>query len=259
MLAMAWLAWVWVANALAKNPRGDFESGALYLFGRTYAKLLHGARVEGLEHLRPFAERERPGPLIIAANHTAGIDPALVQAWLPFDMRWMMAEDMRHPAGAWFWEWQRVMFVARELPDGTPLVPNAKEVTAKGMREAMVHLKSGGVIGIFPEGGIERPPRELMPFLRGLGVLVARSRAVVVPVVIEGTPQVDPAWASMWTPSRSRVRFMPPIDYAALGLPAGEIAEDLRRRFAAMTGWPLNEDPQWVLNPESGHAEIHKG
>jgi hypothetical protein len=70
-------------------------------------------------------------------------------------------------------------------------------------------------------------------------MLIARSGAQVQMVTVDGTPQVDPAWSSLWRSSRARVRFHPLIDYS--GMPAREIGPDLRRRFMEATGWPANE------------------
>ncbi|WP_410961928.1 lysophospholipid acyltransferase family protein, partial [Salmonella sp. SAL4359] len=74
-------------------------------------------------------------------------------------------------------------------------------------REAVRHLQSGGVVGIFPEGNLERPPCHILPFLPGVGLIVHRSGAPVIPVLISGTPQIDPAWSSLWRRSRAVVQF----------------------------------------------------
>jgi 1-acyl-sn-glycerol-3-phosphate acyltransferase len=213
-------------RAVFDNPRGDFETGVAHFFGRRYIEIVHAVRIRGRQHV---PNERHPGPLIIIANHTAGVDPVLVQAHLPFFVRWMMAADMRAPVLEWFWAWWRIIFVDRETGDG------------QSVREAMKELKSGGVIGIFPEGALERPPRQILPFQEGVGLLIRRSRARVLPVVIDGAPQYDPAWASLWHTSQSIVRFYPVIDYAETGLGAKEIAEDLRARFIAWTGWPAND------------------
>jgi 1-acyl-sn-glycerol-3-phosphate acyltransferase len=73
-------------------------------------------------------------------------------------------------------------------------------------------------------------------------VIIHRTGAPVLPVVIDGTPQVDPAWDSLIHPSRSRLRFMAPIDYRSSGLSPEAIALDLRRRFVDWTGWPTNDE-----------------
>lgn len=226
IVAVVVVAWAFLCRLLLANPRGDVEAGLIYYAGLVYVKLLHRLRVEGREHI---PARRDAGPMIVVANHTAGVDPILVQAACPFEIRWVMADDMQLPRFESIWKKARVISVET---DGT---------SGMGLRQALSHLKAGGVIGLFPEGGIERPAEQILPFHGGVGVLIRRSRATVLPVVIEGTPQVDPAWASLWTPSRARVRFMAPIRYAGTGLTAGKITRDLRQRFMDWTGWPANE------------------
>lgn len=219
-----WCRW------LLDNPRQDVVGGLLWHGARIYARLMHRVRIEGKEHIPPA--RDDAGPLIVVMNHTAGVDPVLVQAACRFHIRYVMAEDMRLKRFNDLWEWQRVIFVDRVARSG------------HGAREAIRHLAEGGVLGIYPEGGLERPPCHLLPFEAGVGMLVRRGKARVLPVIISETPQVDPAWASLWTPSRSRLRFMPPIDYDGSGLSATAIAKDLQDRFQEWTGWPVLGDPE---------------
>jgi len=209
---------------LLNNPRDDVIGGLLWHPGRIYSYVFHRLRVDGRENI---PSREEAGPLVVVSNHTAGVDPVFLQSICPFFVRFVMAEDMRLKALDGLWNWLTIIFVDRVKRSG------------HGTREAIRHLSQGGVLGIFPEGGLERPARHLMPFEPGIGMLIRRTRARVLPVIIEGTPQVDPAWASLWTPSRSRVRVMPPIDYTDSGLDALEITLDLQRRYVEWTGWPL--------------------
>lgn len=218
----------WLGRQIFNNPRGDFESGAALLLSRIYVRVVHLLRVRGRSRIPQSA---RPGPMIVVANHTAGVDPVLVQAACPFHIRWMMARDMQIGAMAWFWTWWEIIAVDREKRGSASL------------REALRHLKAGGVIGIFPEGGLERPPGQVMPFQEGIGLLIAKTGAKVLPVTIAGTPQFDPAWASLWRFSASTIHFHDIIDYAALNTPPEAIAADLRRRFLIWTGWPANDNP----------------
>ncbi|MEM1330667.1 MAG: lysophospholipid acyltransferase family protein [Planctomycetota bacterium] len=220
-----------IARWLTSLPRGDHaESGLVYRLFQFLAFWLHRVRVEGREHIP--RTRAGVGPMIVVCNHTAGVDPILVQALCRFEVRWMMAEDMREPALEWVWSLGRVIFVDRRKGGG-----------GNSTRVAMKHLAEGGVIGIFPEGNLERPARTLLPFMKGVGLMVKRSGASVLPIVIDGTPQVDPAWASIYRPSHSRVRVLPPIDYTETDLGAAEIVEDLQQRFLDVTGWPLGDPP----------------
>lgn len=210
------------------NPRGDFETGLSWRLMQVYVRLVHRLEIRGGEHVPSGYE---PGALLLVANHTAGVDPLLVQSACPFFIRWLMAEDMQLPAMGWFWRWAEVISVDR----------GGREIAAA--REAVRHLRAGGVVGIFPEGNLERPCRHILPFLPGVGLIIHKTGAGVLPVVIDDTPQVDPAWSSLWRTSRATIRFLPPISYAGTGLRASEIAGDLRARFVEASGWPACDDP----------------
>lgn len=221
--AAALVVFAFACRALLRNPRVDVEGGLVWGAVRLYCRLVHRIRVRGLENL-PSAR-----PLIVVANHTSGVDPLLIAAACPFEVRWIMALDMRHPWGEFVWRWARVIFVNREVP------------SSAGTREAIQHLKEGGVIGVFPEGGIERPHGRVLPFMPGVGFLIKKTGALVLPVVLEGTPDVDPAWHSLRRFSRAVVNIMPPIDYRTSGLGAAEIAQDLQRRFEGWVEGPGEE------------------
>lgn len=219
-----------VGRAIFDNPRGDFETGVTMLAGKVYVQTVHALRVRGKKRLAQLGPGiGRSEPLIIVCNHTAGLDPVLVQTACPFFIRWLMAQDMRASVLEWYWSFWDIIFVDRTRRD------------SGGLRTALRHLKQGGVIGIFPEGALERPPRQLMPFQPGAGLLIKKSGARVLTITVEDTPQYDPAWASLWHMSRSRIHFREVIDYAGSDLSADGIAQDLRKRFATYLGWVTNE------------------
>jgi 1-acyl-sn-glycerol-3-phosphate acyltransferase len=234
---LAMLAFAAVCRGLLINPRGDVETGLAWHAMRLYSRLRHHLRIEG----RQWIPRGSPaGPLIVVANHTGGVDPVLIQCAVVPEIRWLMSGEMRVRAVDWLWEWSGVIFVDSEGGDVTCA------------REAIRHVKSGGILGIFPEGGIERPPETILPFLPGVGFIIRRTGAPVLPVVVDGTAKGDTAWTSLVRSSRARVRFMEPIRYGAAKMSPQEIADDLRRRFAEWTGWPLNDAPRPAgTDPES--------
>lgn len=221
-LLALWLLWAAFCAWCFNNPRGEFAAGVFYRLIQIYARLLHRLRVDGRHHAR-FA----PRPLIVVANHTAGVDPLLIQAACPFEVRWMMARDMMIPAGRPLWEFARIIPVDRARPDPAAL------------RQALRHLREGGVLGVFPEGGIERPPGMLRPFEPGLGFLISRSRAAVLPVVIRGTPHAPTAWGSLFRPSRARLTFHEPITPDSLPHDPDRIVADLESRFRV---WLAHDD-----------------
>lgn len=228
--AIALLALALLARHIENAPRRDIPSGLAWHAARLYARLVHRLTIKGRHNLdallNPTDRHATPGPLVVVANHTAGIDPILLQAAIPFFVRFVMARDMRHPLADPFLEFVNVIFVDRTTGD------------AVGLRDAIAHAKAGGALGLFPEGGIARPPRTLLPFQPGVGLIIRRAHARVLPVIITGTPAHPTAWGSLYTPSRSTIEFMPPIDYTATGLTAAQIASDLHARFRAWTNWP---------------------
>jgi 1-acyl-sn-glycerol-3-phosphate acyltransferase len=117
-----------------------------------------------------------------------------------------------------------------------------KKRDASGTREAIKHINNGGAVGIFPEGGIERPARTLRPFQAGVGFLIRRTGAPVLPIVIQGTPYSESVWDTYWTRGRAVVEFKPQIRYTGKET-AEEIAADLQRRYQEWTGWPVR-DPE---------------
>jgi 1-acyl-sn-glycerol-3-phosphate acyltransferase len=238
----AWTLWAVLCAWLESGPRPGLVGGLVYYGIRLYARVTHHLEVEGARFAPP---RHAAGPLVVVCNHTAGIDPILVQAACPFEIRWIMAQDMRSPRLRFIWDWTAVIFVDRAGRD------------AGGAREAVRHLKAGGVLGIFPEGRIERPQRRLLPFQAGVGMIIRRSGADALLVSIEGTPTTPTAWGSLWLSSRARVRFLERVSYAGADLGAAEIAEDLRRRFAERTGWGVTDcAPPPAEAPEARHDGI---
>jgi 1-acyl-sn-glycerol-3-phosphate acyltransferase len=209
----------WFRRAPRRDPLSLLAVVPLGLICRLY----HRTRYLGREHI---PTRQHAGGLIVVANHTAGLDPLLIQHACPFFIRWMMWRQMMLPIAAPLWLFLRI------LPLGA-----SRGEDLNTMREAVRHLSLNGTVGIFPEGGIERPPQHLMKFRNGTGLLVHKASARVLPVVITGTHPGRSAWSSLFVPSRPTVTFHPVITYPDSADPA-DITADLHARFAAWTGWP---------------------
>jgi len=231
----AWAAFALLCRWMLINPRGDELTGWAWLVLRAYLRLAHRVRVEGREMV------PGSGPLIVVANHTAGIDPLVVQSGCAFEIRWMMGRGMM-PAGLnALWDFLGVIPVEESGRDSNSL------------REALRHLKNAGILGIFPEGGIERPPGMLREFHAGVGLLALKSGAPVLPAVISGTPRADAAVASFLMTSHARVRFLPVRTYDKATWNAAAVAESLREEMARALGWPLSAEAA-LPDAEPGRA-----
>jgi len=213
-LFIAWLLWCALVAWVGRNPRGDFVTGLVYRGCQLYSRLVQHTTVVGGENLPRNVDA---GPLIVVANHTAGVDPVLVQAACVFEIRWMMGSDMMHPAMNPFWTYFRMIGVNRLGRD-----------TASA-KEAIRHVNGGGVLGIFPEGGIEKPYGQLMPFMAGVGLIVARTKAPVLPIFIAGTPQSDSAFGSLAKPGHASLTVGALMSFD--GVPAAEVVKRVQAWF----------------------------
>lgn len=233
IIAVAWIAIVGLghlvaATLLTRGPSGDPLDGLTWYALRLYNRVVHRVRYRGTTHI-PDTNRPEQG-FIVLANHTCGVDPLLIQGRCRFMIRWLMAAEMMIPRFDWAWSRYRIIPVQRHGRDLTPL------------REAIREVRAGGVVGIFPEGGIANPPRQIRPFLDGAGFIIARAKAPVLLVWISGTPSPDTAWGALTIPSHARVTFVDWIEFGDEHDVAG-ITRTLRERLAAVSGWPLNDEP----------------
>jgi 1-acyl-sn-glycerol-3-phosphate acyltransferase len=222
---LLWLLLVVVGNIAVRNPRGDVPTGLAWVACAVYVRVYHRLRVRGREHIPPRPEVDGR-PIIVVANHTAGVDPVLIQSALPFFVRWMMADDMRTPRTDPLFEWLEVIMIDRTGRADLP-----------ALRAALSTLRERrAALGVFPEGRLHRRRGELLAFQPGVGVLVSRSGALVLPAIVRGTPHCRGSWTSLFIPSASRLTFMPLIDYRGTGLTPGQIAADLHARYRRWLG-----------------------
>jgi 1-acyl-sn-glycerol-3-phosphate acyltransferase len=231
-IAILWIAavaflWLVVTPVLRRGPGGVTVTGLMWWIVRIYCRLWHHATYAGLEHL-PASDDDHHG-LIVVSNHTGSIDPLAIQARCRFLIRWMMATEMMGPELDWLWRQQRMIPVDRDGRDSAAL------------RESIRHVKAGGCIGVFPEGRITVPPREIRPFLPGVGVLIARTKAPVLLAWVSGTPDTNRMGQALKTPSHAHVQFIDLIDFGD-EKDAKKIAAELRRRIHEVSGWPLNDE-----------------
>lgn len=215
--------------------RDDAVIGWARIVAQVYTRRFQGLKAEGT-HLVP--RTIGPEGLVIVSTHVAGLDPVSMQALVPHPIRWLMSAEMMKPSLAWFWRRLRIIPVCYDARD------------AAALKTAIAHVSAGGVLGIFPEGAIERPPRQLRPFVGGLRLILSRTRAPVLVAVIDPGRAVDNAYAALWTRTNPRMRFVAVVEPG----PAGHGKDASDRIFELLkreTGWPVNEAPFGAVDPEA--------
>jgi 1-acyl-sn-glycerol-3-phosphate acyltransferase len=120
------------------------------------------------------------GPLLVAANHFSYTDPAVVVRVTPWPLEVLGGF---HQPNAPFWGgWILKLWGHLPVHRGTG---------ARGaLRSAEAVLAQGGIVGIAPEGGSWAAA--LRPARPGAAYLAVRSGARILPVGIEGSPDIFP-------------------------------------------------------------------
>jgi 1-acyl-sn-glycerol-3-phosphate acyltransferase len=157
-------------------------------------------------HWRVFNPERVPqtGAVILACNHASFLDPPLVGAGFRRDISYLARESLfRFPGiGALLRSWNSVP-VDR---DGGG---------AAGLKAILDRLLAGGGIILFPEGTRTRDGR-LQPARSGIGLVVIKSQAPVVPVRTFGTFE---AWGrnhKIPLPKRIMVKYGEPMRFEKL-------------------------------------------
>lgn len=141
------------------------------------------------------------GPAILVCNHTSGLDPFLIQAVCPRIITWMMAKEFYDvPAFTW----------ALKLIGAIPVARSGRDSMAT--RSAIRSLHDGEVLGVFPEGRIEREPG-LMPFQSGVALMAIKTGVPVYPAYLDGTQRNKPMAQAFLEASEATLSFGPPVSF----------------------------------------------
>lgn len=188
-------AGIW--TTITRLQRGRF--GRAITFWRNlnefYCRLWPRARREGLCTI------PAQGPVIVAANHHSSLDPFLLSATSPNRyVGFMIAREFAMIPGF------------RRLVDLIECVPvNRSGVDTASIKAALRHLEQGRVLGIFPQGRIQRRD-EPVQLRDGVGLLALRSGATVIPAYISGTVASESVVWPFLRRHRAVVRYGPPVD-----------------------------------------------
>ncbi len=168
----------------------DPVSRLLWEVNRGYCRIMHRFFWAGIDPL------PRTGPAILVCNHQSSVDPFILAATTRRMISFLIADEYYHTPGF------RLLF---ERMGCIPVKRNQQDIAAT--RKALKALKQGKLLGIFPEGGIEKGDQDLQ---LGVGYLSLKYKAPVIPAYVYGTPTGHTVRRAMFAPSRSYVLFGPP-------------------------------------------------
>ena len=178
------------------------------------------------------------GPVIIAANHRCPADPLFLSAASPQrKMAFLVARE--------FFQWRLVRMADRRL---TPCIPvNRTGNDAAAFKGALRHLREGGMLGIFIEGGIVEPNQQPRP-RDGVAMLALRTGATVIPAHISGTRYFHNMVWGLLSRHRARVQFGPPVDLTDLR-DGADSREDIRKATQKIYAAIMAMSPESVPRP----------
>lgn len=152
-------------------------------------------RVFGTHHI------PREGGALLASNHQSYLDPPLVASCLPREMHFMARKSLfRNP----------VFRALISTCNAFPIERDSADVS--GLKEAFRRLRAGNLLLVFPEGTRTRNG-SIGPMKAGIGMMAARARVPIVPVLIDGAYEVWPRGRALprLLTRRLTIRFGRPI------------------------------------------------
>lgn len=139
-------------------------------------KLLFRLKVTGQENI------PQDGPFIIVANHSSLLDPVILGV--------SIKPKIIFVAAAYLFEIRWLGYLLRKANS----IPVQRENDIKAIKQSLKILQQGGVLGIFPEGGIDRQKNNL-PVRAGAAYLATKVGVPIVPIKIKGADKVLPRGA----------------------------------------------------------------
>jgi 1-acyl-sn-glycerol-3-phosphate acyltransferase len=169
------------------------------------ARLVYRPRVEGMEHL------PAEGPVIIASNHRAVLDTAVIALVVRRQVRFLGKAEYFTGAGVR----GRLMAAFVAALGFVPVERGNAHAGLAALNAGQKVLNAGGVFAIYPEGTRSLDGR-LYRGHTGVAVLTLTTGAPVVPVALFGTERLMPRGGRIPRYARVGIRFGRPLDFSAV-------------------------------------------
>ncbi|MFK0292793.1 lysophospholipid acyltransferase family protein [Streptomyces sp. NPDC090442] len=160
-------------------------------------------RVEGMEHI------PQTGPAVIAGNHLSFCDQFLTVTVTRRKITYLCKKEYftgRGLKGA----------LTRGFFRGCGQIPvdrSGKEAGQAGVEAGLQVLRSGELLGIFPEGTRSHDGRMYKGKV-GVAMMALESGAPVIPCAVIGTFEAQPAGRRLPRPAPLTIRFGAPLDFS---------------------------------------------
>jgi 1-acyl-sn-glycerol-3-phosphate acyltransferase len=185
--------------------RATFDGVAYWVFKALLSPLFFAGwqvRVAGRENV------PRHGPVILAPNHTSFCD----SFFLPLVLRRRVTFVAK---AEYFDSWKTAWFF--RAAGQIPMRREGGSASERALAAARDVLRSGGALGIYPEG-TRSPDGRLYRGHTGVARLALQCGVPVIPVGLIGTTDVQPRGSNMMRPfKRVKIQFGSPLDLSLIG------------------------------------------
>lgn len=211
-----------------KYPRKRFMRTALRFLGRIFVRMLARVEIHGLDRF------PRDSPLIVVGNHTGAMEVVLLTIYSPRLIEYLGSVDIPH-------EGYIAAFVY-----SYDFIPVFRGKSSRESLEAGLDvLRQGGVLGLFPEGGIWEPA--IRHAQAGVAWLSYRGQAPILPI---GFGSTRGALVEMLRFRRPKLTMyvgepMPPVELVP-GVPRKSVFQQASDRIM---------DAIWALVPKDEQPE----
>lgn len=165
--------------------------GIFYFF----FKILFRLEVHGIENVSSLKK-----PFILASNHESYLDPPILGVASP-KILWYVAKKSLF----------EIFFFGKFISFVGALPVNLKRINLNLVRKIYRLMENNQVLVVFPEG--TRSDKGIREGLPGIGYLMDKTKAPVVPVYIEGSGNALPISAFFIRAHKVRVYFGKPLTY----------------------------------------------
>lgn len=188
----------------------------IYIFCRAVLRLLYGLlfrlEAQGREHV------PTEGPVILCSNHLSNFDPPTIGIKLDRKVQFMAKKELFD-----------VPLFGKLIHSLGAFPVKRGGVSKEAIRASLDLLKSGGMMGIFPEGTRKSSGEAAK---KGAAMIALRSGAVIVPVFIDGNYKLF---------RKTVVRYGPPVDLSDIvAEPSSDSLERVTERIMSHI-WALRK------------------